>query len=161
MEAAEAQLTASVQVLEPQWFRVVPAGHIAQAQTEALSTVRLAVRVLPWPMWNSKARALNPRAIWLKRGVCFFPTGQTCSSLARLPAFLSFCKCPRASIPGPLQSASLLPRAAASLSQWPVLLQEVPSGPTVHPIPGVCHRIVEPGSWKGPKRARPTPSFDR
>lgn len=46
---------------------------------------------------------------WLKFRGCFFPAGQTCSSLPHLPTFLSFHKRLIVSIPGCLQSPPLLP----------------------------------------------------
>lgn len=89
----------SGQTLEQSWFWGATGWYQLSAHT---GTYRVPVhRETAWPIWNSKACVQNPRVIWLKFGGCFFPAGQTCSSLPHLPAFLSVHKHPRASIPGP------------------------------------------------------------
>lgn len=94
------------------------------------------------------------------------PFGSSSGTASSLPSrlallSLSFLHTPERIYSWPPWSSPILPLAAAYLSRWRILPREVPSGPTAFPAPWHFHRLMELGSWKGPQRSCPTPSFDR
>lgn len=132
--------------------------------------------------WDRRIQSLCPPGDWLYRSLPgpFGIPKLVCRSpepLAQVQGLLLPCRA-NLLFPSPSPYLPLLPQApdsiyswmlavtsppslsAACLSQW-LILPRVPSGPTANPTPQVLHTLVELGSWKGPERIHPTPSFDR